>query len=419
VLDVQPSRASVDTARSTLSPVAPTTPRTFAPRTPVRVAVDVMGGDAGPAVTLPACRAFLDKHPHAELLLVGLPEVIEPAQSWPRTTLVPASEVVTMDDAVEVALRKKRDSSMRVAIGQLKPTADGAAPAADVTVSAGNTGALMAVSRYLLKTLDGIDRPAIATVMPNRLDGDTTVLDLGANVDCTPEHLLQFAVMGSALVAAMHGKENPTVGLLNIGEEVIKGNETIKRAGELLRTVHEDAHLNFHGNVEGNDIYSGVVDVVVCDGFVGNVALKTSEGLAAMIGEFIKQEFTRGPLSKLAALVAMPVLERFKNRVDHRRYNGAALLGLRGLVFKSHGGADAMAFEHALTRAYDAAHHRLLDRVRDRIHDTMQALADVNAASDNGSADGSNVQHLTGEVGGMASPLKASPASLDQRPQVA
>jgi phosphate acyltransferase len=404
----------------------------------VRVAVDVMGGDHGAAVTLPACRAFLDRHPQAELLLVGLPDVIEAARAWPRTTLVPASEVVTMDDAVEVALRKKRDSSMRVAIGQLKPAADGTAPAAaDVAVSAGNTGALMAVSRYLLKTLEGIDRPAIATVMPNRLDGDTTVLDLGANVDCTPEHLLQFAVMGSALVSAMHGKENPTVGLLNIGEEVIKGNETIKRAGELLRAVHEDAHLNFHGNVEGNDIYSGVVDVVVCDGFVGNVALKTSEGLAAMIGEFIKQEFTRGPMSKLAALVAMPVLKRFKNRVDHRRYNGAALLGLRGLVFKSHGGADALAFEHALTRAYDAAHHRLLDRVRDRIHDTMQALADVNAASATDAPGVSGSQNLTGMVSVVASQAGAGGAAaastavgavtaatapaapLDQRPQAA
>ncbi len=332
-----------------------------------------MGGDHGPGVTLPASRAFLDRHPDAQLILVGLAEAIEPARHWPRTQLVVATEVITMHDAVEVALRKKRDSSMRVAVAQLKAN-DNAAPSADVAVSAGNTGALMAVSRYLLKTLDGIDRPAIATVMPNRQDGDTTVLDLGANVDCTPEHLLQFAVMGSALVAAMHGKENPTVGLLNIGEEVIKGNETIKRAGELLRQVHAGDHINFYGNVEGNDIYSGIVDIVVCDGFVGNVALKTSEGLASMIGEFIKQEFTRNPLTKLAALAAMPVLNRFKRRVDHRRYNGAALLGLRGLVFKSHGGADALAFEMALSRAYDAAKNRLLERVRDRIDETMQAL---------------------------------------------
>ena len=272
-----------------------------------------------------------------------------------------------MDDSVEVALRKKRDSSMRVAINQLK---DGAH--AHACISAGNTGALMAVSRYVLKTLEGIDRPAIATVMPNRRDGYTTVLDLGANVDCTPEHLLQFAVLGSALVAAVDGKPEPTVGLLNIGEEAIKGSETIKRAGELLRAAGEGGHINFFGNVEGNDIFKGTVDIVVCDGFVGNVLLKTSEGLAAMLTDFIKQEFTRTPLSKLAALVAMPVLQRFKHRMDPRRYNGAALLGLRGLVFKSHGSADAYAFEQALARAYDAARNRLLDRVKLRIGDTLQ-----------------------------------------------
>jgi glycerol-3-phosphate acyltransferase PlsX len=334
-----------------------------------------MGGDHGVAVTLPASRAFLDRHPEAELILVGLPEAVAPARDWPRTRLVHASEVVSMDDTVEVALRRKRDSSMRIAVAQLKPEGEGAA-AADVAVSAGNTGALMAVSRYVLKTLEGIDRPAIATVMPNRLDGDTTVLDLGANVDCSPEHLLQFAVMGSALVSAVHAKAQPSVGLLNIGEEVIKGNETIKRAGELLREADAGGHIRFHGNVEGNDVYSGVVDIVVCDGFVGNVMLKTSEGLASMITEFMKQEFSRNPLTKLAGLAALPVLRHFKKRVDPRRYNGAALLGLRGLVFKSHGGADALALEHALSRAYDAAHNRLLDRVRDRIHDTMQALPD-------------------------------------------
>ena len=278
-----------------------------------------------------------------------------------------------MDDPVEAALRRKKDSSMRVALLQLKGD-EGAAPVAHVCVSAGNTGALMALARYLLKTLDGIDRPAIATVMPNRRDAFTTVLDLGANVDCTPEHLLQFAVMGSALVAAVEGKEEPSVGLLNIGEEAIKGSETIKRAGELLREAAAAGHLNFHGNVEGNDIFKGTTDIVVCDGFVGNVVLKASEGLASMLTDFIRQEFTRSMFTKVAALVAMPVLAHFKRRVDHRRYNGAALLGLRGLVFKSHGSADAFAFEHALTRAYDAARNRLLDRVHDRIAETMQAL---------------------------------------------
>jgi phosphate acyltransferase len=339
-----------------------------------------MGGDHGAAVTLPACRAFLAGHANAELILVGTADALNSARGWPRCTVVIATEVVTMDDAVEVALRRKRDSSMRVALAQLKPDGDQDA-AAHACVSAGNTGALMAVARYLLKTLDGIDRPAIATVMPHRHDGYTTVLDLGANVDCTPEHLLQFALMGSALVSAVEGKDDPTVGLLNIGEEAIKGSETIKRAGELLRAAGDAGQINFHGNVEGNDIFKGAVDVVVCDGFVGNVLLKTSEGLASMMGEFIRQEFTRGPFSKLAALVAMPVLRRFKSRVDPRRYNGAALLGLRGLVFKSHGGADAYAFEMALARAYDAARNRLLDRVLDRIVPTPGAATGAETAS--------------------------------------
>ncbi len=338
----------------------------------VRLAVDCMGGDHGPSITLPACEAFLAKHPQAELLLVGLPDALAAAAQWPRCRIVPASEVVTMDDPVEVALRRKKDSSMRVAISQLK-SADGGLPLADACVSAGNTGALMAVSRYLLKTLDGIDRPAIASVMPNQLGGYTTMLDLGANVDCSAEHLLQFALMGSALVAAVDGKPEPRVGLLNIGEEVIKGSETIKRAGELLRAAAAAGQLNFHGNVEGNDIFKGTVDLVVCDGFVGNVALKTAEGLATMIITIIREEFGRSWISKAAAALAMPVLKRFKGRVDHRRFNGAALLGLRGLVFKSHGSADAFAFENALNRAYDAARNRLLDRVHDRIIATLQA----------------------------------------------
>ena len=311
----------------------------------VCLAVDCMGGDHGPSVTLPACESFLKSHPHAELLLVGTTQALQAAKSWPRCTLVEASEVVEMDDPIEVALRKKRDSSMRVAISQLKPSTEGAAagrPVANACVSAGNTGALMAVARYVLKTLDGIDRPAIAAVLPNRKDQYTTVLDLGANVDCTPEHLLQFAVMGSALVAAVDGKEEPTVGLLNIGEEAIKGSEIIKRAAELLRAADAAGQIKFYGNVEGNDIFKGTTDLVVCDGFVGNVMLKTSEGLASMMGELIKQEFGRTAYSKLAALMALPVLRHFKARVDHRRYNGAALLGLRGLVFKSHGSADAL-----------------------------------------------------------------------------
>ena len=326
----------------------------------ITLSVDCMGGDHGPRVTLPACRQFLDNHADAHLLMVGLPASLAGFEH-PRATLVAASEVVEMDDPVEIALRRKKDSSMRVAIQQVK---DGRA---NVTVSAGNTGALMAIARYLLKTLNGIDRPAIASALPNAKGGVTTVLDLGANVDCTAEHLLQFAVMGSALVSALNHDESPSVGLLNIGEEVIKGSEVIKEAGELLRSAGNAGDLNFYGNVEGNDIFKGVVDIVVCDGFVGNVALKTSEGLAGMVGSFMKEEFSRNTLTKMAAFVAYPILKALKNRMDHRRYNGAALLGLRGLVFKSHGSADEVAFEQALNRAYDAARNNLLERVQARI----------------------------------------------------
>jgi len=338
------------------------------PSTPITLSVDCMGGDHGPRVTLAACRRFLSSHPDAHLLLVGRPDALV-GLTDPRVRTVEALEVVEMDDSVEVALRKKKNSSMRVAVEQVK---SGQAQAA---VSAGNTGALMAVARYLLKTLDGIDRPAIATQMPNAAGGGTTVLDLGANVDCTAEHLLQFAVMGSALVSALQEKDQPSVGLLNIGEEVIKGNETIKRAGELLRSAANSGDLNFFGNVEGNDIFKGTTDIVVCDGFVGNVALKASEGLATMVGGFLKDAFSRNIFTKVVAILALPVLSSFKKKVDHRRYNGAALLGLRGLVFKSHGSADEVAFEQALIRAYDAARNQLLDRVRTRIAHAAPLLA--------------------------------------------
>ncbi len=338
----------------------------------ITLAVDCMGGDHGPRITLAACRQFLEKHPDAELLMVGLPASLQ-AFSHPRARVVEASEVVAMDDPVEIALRKKKDSSMRVAIQQVK---DGAA---QVAVSAGNTGALMAIARYLLKTMDGIDRPAIATQMPNSGGSATTVLDLGANVDCSAEHLLQFGFMGAALVTALTHDPNPTVGLLNIGEEAIKGNEVIKRAGELLRAAGQSGDLNFVGNVEGNDIFKGRAQIVVCDGFVGNVALKASEGLAGMIVDFLRQEFARNVFTKLAAIMAYPVLSALKKRMDHRRYNGAALLGLRGLVFKSHGSADEVAFEQALNRAYDAARNNLLDRVQARIAHAAPLLAQVEA----------------------------------------
>jgi glycerol-3-phosphate acyltransferase PlsX len=326
----------------------------------IRISVDCMGGDVGPAITLPACRHFLDNHPDAHVLLVGLQTQLESFQH-PRAKLVAATEVVGMDDDIEVALRKKRNSSMRVAIEQVKEGAS------DAAVSAGNTGALMAIARYVLKTMEGIDRPAIATQLPNVKGGATLVLDLGANVDCSAEHLLQFAFMGSALASALTGRPNPSVGLLNIGEEVIKGSEVIKKAGELLRTAANSSHLNFYGNVEGNDIFKGTTDIVVCDGFVGNVALKASEGLASMIGQIMKEEFSSTIFRKIAAICAYPVLSSLKKRLDHRAHNGAALLGLRGLVFKSHGSADAFAFEQALNRAYDAAQHQLLERVQAKI----------------------------------------------------
>ena len=324
------------------------------------LAVDCMGGDHGPQVTLPACRQFLDHHPDARVLLVGQPEALQGFRHE-RASVVAASEVVGMDDAIEVALRKKKDSSTRVAIQQVK---DGVAQAA---VSAGNTGALMAIARYLLKTLDGIDRPAIATQIPNARGGATTVLDLGANVDCTAEHLLQFAVMGSALVSVLNNDPQPTVGLLNVGEEAIKGSDEIKRAGELLRAAATTGDLNFVGNVEGDDIFKGTVDVVVCDGFVGNVVLKSIEGLARMIGAMMREEFRRNPFTMAAGLVATPVLQRFRARVDNRRYNGAALLGLRGIVIKSHGSADAYGFRHAIERAAEEARGQVLSRIADQV----------------------------------------------------
>jgi glycerol-3-phosphate acyltransferase PlsX len=314
-----------------------------------------MGGDHGIAVTVPAALAFRRRTPDASLILVGRESEVKaalPARASSSIEIVHADEVVEMHDPIAVALRTKRNSSMRVAINLIKEGR------ADVCVSAGNTGALMAIARFVLKTLDGIDRPAIAGVIPNQKGGLTTMLDLGANVDCSPDHLFQFAVLGAALVEAIDEKERPTVGLLNIGEEVIKGNDVVKEAGELLR----GSQLNFYGNVEGNDIFKGTTDIVVCDGFVGNVALKASEGLATMLGEFIREEFTRGPLAKVQAMTAWPVLNRFKRRVDHRRHNGASLLGLRGLVLKSHGSADAVGFESALERGYEEARHRVLER---------------------------------------------------------
>lgn len=335
----------------------------------VTVAVDCMGGDHGPHVTVPAALATLAARPDANFILVGLTDAIEAelsargASKGPRLRIHHASEVVGMDEAVASALRSKRDSSMRVSLNLVK-TGE-----AQACVSAGNTGALMAISRFVLKMLPGIERPPIATVLPT-VKGHVTVLDLGANVDCSPHDLLQFGIMGATLVSAIEHRERPSVGLLNIGEEDIKGNDLVKRAGDLLR----ESGLNFHGNVEGDDIYKGTTDVVVCDGFVGNVALKTSEGLAQMLAAFLREEFGRSVFTKAAALVALPVLKSFKRRVDHRRYNGASLLGLRGVVIKSHGSADALAFEHALYRAIETVQSGVLRRITERVAHAEQGV---------------------------------------------
>lgn len=356
-----------------------------------------MGGDHGPSVTMPAALQFLAAQPDVHLYLVGRREELEPAlereqarlrrrvgpDTGRRIQVCHASEVVAMDDPPATALRSKRDSSMRVAIDLVRKGE------ADACVSAGNTGALMAISRFVLKMLDGIDRPAIASQMPNQRGAMTTMLDLGANVDCEPEHLLQFAIMGSALVAALDGREQPSVGLLNIGEEAIKGNDTVKVAAGLLRA----SSLNFYGNVEGNDIYEGTTDVVVCDGFVGNVALKTSEGLARMLAGYIREEYRRHVFTRLIALLSFPVLRRFRQRLDPRRYNGAVLLGLRGVVIKSHGSADAFAFEFALSRACDAVRNGLLQGISQRLPKVAPAAASIPAPGAPSSSPGGPPAH--------------------------
>lgn len=321
----------------------------------ISIAIDCMGGDHGPTVTVPAALAFRKAHPDVGIILVGQEERLRQVLKGPLpegVLLRHASEVVGMDEAPALAMRNKKDSSMRVAINLVK------SGEASACVSAGNTGALMATSRFVLKTLPGIDRPAICAILPTQ-KGITRVLDLGANVDCGPEHLFQFAVMGSILAAAVGPTETPTVGLLNIGEEDIKGNDVVKRAAELLK----DSGLNFVGNVEGDGIYLGEADVVVCDGFVGNVALKVSEGLAQMLATFLRQEFGRNLFTKILALLAWPVIGAFKGRVDPRRYNGASLLGLKGIVVKSHGSADLFSFQHAIERAYLEARNGVLDQI--------------------------------------------------------
>ena len=333
-----------------------------------------MGGDHGPHVTVKAALNVIKREDAVDIVLVGLEPAIQAellaqhGSLGPRLRIQHASEVITMDDPPALAMRSKKDSSMRVMADLVKRGE------ADAGVSAGNTGALMAVSRYVLKTLPGIDRPAIATPLPT-LTGRTYVLDLGANVDCTAEHLLQFGIMGAALAASVEHKERPRVGLLNIGEEAIKGNEVVKQAAELLRA----SSLNFHGNVEGDDIFKGTVDVVVCDGFVGNVALKSSEGAVKLIAEALRREFRQNLLTRLAGIIALPVIRAFKRKMDTRRFNGATLLGLNGIIIKSHGSADVYAYEQAILRGIEEVRGGLLRRIADQVGSYQGQVTDIEA----------------------------------------
>ncbi len=333
---------------------------------PLIIALDAMGGDHGPKVVVPAALDYLRATREVALILVGKEEEIVkflPEAKLPeRLSIRHASQEVAMNELPSKALRLKKDSSMRVAIDLVK------SGEAHACVSAGNTGALMATARFVLKTLPNIDRPAIMTTVPS-MTGSTHLLDLGANVDCTAQHLFQFAVMGSETVTAVEGIGAPKVGLLNIGAEEIKGNEQVKGAHELLAR----SSLNYVGYVEGDDIYLGVVDVVVSDGFVGNVALKSSEGVAKMVRHFLTENFKRNWLTRLSALVAMPVLKNFSRAFDPRRYNGASLLGLRGIVIKSHGGADILAFENAIHIAEKEIHCNIPERIAHRVGGQLDA----------------------------------------------
>ncbi len=326
------------------------------------IALDAMGGDHGPEVTVPAAIDSVTRYPNLHLILVGdearLRAELDRGRSafGDRIQVRHASEMVEMHETPSKALRGKKDSSMRVAINMVK---DGTA---DACVSAGNTGALMAIAKFVLKTIPGVDRPAIIAMLPSKT-GHTHVLDLGANVDCTAEHLCQFAVMGYELVKAVENHQHPRVGLLNIGEEEIKGNEQVKQAAKLLTGTH----INFVGFVEGNDIFSGNVEVVVTDGFTGNVALKAIEGFAKLLGGSLRDEFGRNLVTKVLGLLALPVLRAFKGRFDPRRYNGASLVGLRGIVVKSHGNADRTSVANAIRVAMLEVEMGVPDRIGQRV----------------------------------------------------
>lgn len=338
----------------------------------ITLAVDAMGGDAGLAVTIPGALLFLRQQADVGLLMVGdevqVRQALEAANApMDRIQVVHAAQVVEMDEQPQSALKNKKDSSMRIAVNQVK---EGLAQAA---VSAGNTGALMATARFVLKTIQGIERPAIAKFIPSQNGHMTLVLDLGANVDCTPEQLVQFAVIGSELVHALYPNAGaPRVGLLNVGTEDIKGTDTVKQVFKLLSS----SKLNFVGNVEGGSIFSGDVDVVVADGFVGNIVLKTIEGAVRFMSSAIKQEFQTNLLTKLGALAAMPALKGFKNKLDPRKFNGAIFLGLRGVVIKSHGGTDAVGFSYALEEAFHEAKADSLTRIQQGVADQLAHLAD-------------------------------------------
>ena len=317
----------------------------------------MMGGDNGLAVTAPGIRRALQNYSNLHCLLVGrqadIVSLLGDTIGNPNIEIVQAAEVVDMHESPATALRSKKNSSMRVAINLV---AEGRA---DACVSAGNTGALMATARFVLRMLPGVDRPAIISALP-RADSHVHVLDLGANVDSSPEILLQFGLMAASMVRSLERVQQPTVGLLNVGSEDTKGSEIIKRAADLFKA----SEINYVGYVEGDDIFEGEVDIIVCDGFAGNVALKTSEGLAQMLVKVMREEYTRNLWTRLAAFLSIPVLRSFRARVDHRRYNGAVLLGLNGTVVKSHGGADSFAFSHAIEVAREAVENKLLQRLR-------------------------------------------------------
>jgi len=336
------------------------------------ISIDAMGGDHGPEVTIPASLECLKSNPDLKLILVGdqavltrhLGENLNAFQG--RLTVQHASQCVEMDEPPSKALKNKKDSSMRIAINLVHNGA------ADACVSAGNTGALMATARFVLKMIPGIDRPAIISTLPS-IYGHTHVLDLGANVDCTAEHLFQFAVMGAELVKAVENIPSPKVGLLNIGEEEMKGNEQVKAAAKLM----ENSSLNYIGYVEGNSLNAGniKVDLIVTDGFVGNVALKSIEGAAKMISTALKEAFGKNWLTKLSGLMAYPVLHSFKKRIDPRLYNGASFLGLRGLVIKSHGGADILAFKTAIQLAEIEVKKDVIKKISEQVEKTLAQRA--------------------------------------------